>query len=167
MAKQAFIFWEDQVITAAELGINGNGTYELALSAEQTNSTALRSLKLVMEYADILPNVLPFGFDIDCIVEGQFGSKWVPVAYQFSPFNRPTRGPTRIIQLQPEIAGFDAGVDDIIYANDMTIARISRQQGILPESNFRVKVTVTERDFGGAGAFQSVKLSGMGEAFNV
>ena len=84
-------------------------------SAEQQNSVALRSLKLVMEYEDILPNQLPFGFGIDCVVEGKFGSKWFPVAYQFSEFNRPTRGPTRIIQLQPGIAGFDAGVDDLVY----------------------------------------------------
>lgn len=172
MAKQAFTLWDNAILTNAV--VTGNGTFDLAISDEQPNTVALRSLKLVTSYEDILPpsqdangDTQPISFGIDAVVEGEFGGKWFPIAYQFTSASRAERGPMRIVQLQPSIAGFDAGVDDIMYVGDEVIARTSRQQGNLPDTKFRVRLRVTERDFGGPGAFQSVKVSAMGEAFDV
>jgi len=174
MAKQTFTLWDNELFTALDAGVDGDGTFDLAISEEQSNSVSLRSLKLIMQYRSIAPpaedaqgNTQYQSFGLDCLVEGDFGGSWVPVAYQFTPFNRPSRGETRIIQLQPSIAGFDAGVDDIMYVGDSTIARVSRQQGVLPDSKFRVRIRLTERGFGSANAFESILLSGMGEAFDV
>jgi hypothetical protein len=171
MAKQTFTIWDNFPIN--NTAITGNGTFELAVSAEQINTVDLRSMKLVLDYQSILPpsedaqgNTLPISYDIDAVVEGYFGGRWYPIAYQFSPMNRPSRGPTRILQLQPDIAGFDAGVDDIIFVGNSVVARVSRQQGNLPDTKFRVCILATERDFGGPGAFQSLVLSASGEAFD-
>ena len=175
MPKQTFTLWNEQVITAADAGVDGNGSFDLAISQEINNAqTALRSLQLVMRYDNVVPEAPQLvgdpaqTFDISAIVEGKSeGGQWFPIAYQFSPFRAAFQGAERIIQLQPNVVVIDLGVDDIIYVNDATRARISRQQGSVPDTAFRVKVSVTERGFGGPGAFQQVKLSGFGELFDV
>ena len=169
--KQEFTLWNNQAFTASGAGINANGTYELATSDGVNNAVGgFRSLKLIMEYSDISPDfgVNPQTFDIDSVVEGYNSNllRWYPVAYQFTAYRNPMNGNTRIIQLQPSLSGFDAGVDDIMWVGDSTLARVSRQQGNLPDTQFRVRITVTERGYGGPGAFQSVSISAYGEAFD-
>lgn len=177
MPKQTFTLWNEQVITAANAlePVTSDGTFKLAVSAPVSNSQgALRSLRLVLRYDSITPDApeLPEDpsqtFDISAIVEGrgEDGTQWFPVAYQFSPFKATYQGRERIIILQPNILVLDLGVDDIIFVNDATRARVSRQQGAVPDTEMRVALSVTERGFGQGGAFQSVKISGFGELFD-
>lgn len=169
MPKQDFLVFNQEVVTSSSLGIDGNGTFELT-GPEISNAASFKSLRLVMQYDGVTPGFgqVAQSFDIDCEVEGYNGSVdlWFPIAYQFRSFRNPEQGKKRIIMMLPSMAGFDAGVDDIVWVADKTEARISRQQGNLPDSRFRVKVKVTERDFGGAGAFQSVNITAFGEAFD-
>lgn len=176
MPKQSFSFYQDTVLTNAS--VTGNGTFTLGNSTPVNNSVAgFKSLKLVTEYSDIVPSFgeNPQTFDIDVVVEGLFSGRWYTIAYQFTPYRNPNNGNQRIVQLQPTISGFDAGVDDVVFVGDSTIARISRQQGSLPDSQFRMCVLVTERGYTetspgvwvpGPGSFQSVKISALGEAFD-
>jgi len=178
MAKQSFSLFEDQEFNNSV--VTGNGTFLLASSAAVNNSVGgFKSLKLVVEYSNVVPEFgdNPQTFDLDVVVEGKFADRWFPVAYQFTPYRNPMNGNQRIIQLQPSIAGFDAGVDDVIYVGDSTIARISRQQGSLPDSQFRMCLQVTERGWvetspgsgvwqPGPGSFQGVTVTAVGEAFN-
>jgi hypothetical protein len=180
MSKQAFTFFDNVTINNTQ--VTGNGTFLLASSTPFNNgssTTGFKSLKLVVEYGEISP---PFGndpqtFDVDVVVEGLFGTRWTPLAYQFTPYRNPNNGNTRIIQMQPSLSGFDAGVDDVVFVGDATLARISRQQGVLPDSQFRMCLLVTERGYvestpgsgvwvPGPGSFQSVKISAFGEAFD-
>ncbi|RKZ92521.1 MAG: hypothetical protein DRQ40_08660, partial [Gammaproteobacteria bacterium] len=167
-AVDTFVFWDKVELTAADAGINANGTFTLALSSEHSNSPAGNPmLKMVMTYDGITPDFgsVPQTFDIDCVIEGKNGNEWFPVAYQFAPFRKSKEGRIRILSLEPSVAGFDAGVDDVMFVGDTVEARVSRQQGRLPATSFRVRVSVTERDYGGPGSFQEVCLSGFGEVF--
>lgn len=169
MPKHDFLVFNNEELTASSLGIGKSGSYEY-IGPEIQNAGGFKSLRLVIQYDEVAPGFgsVPQSFDIDAEVEG-FNSSvdlWFPLAYQFRPFSNPGQGAKRIIMMLPSMAGFDAGVDDIIWIADKTEARISRQQGNLPDSKFRVKLKVTERDFGGPGAFQSVKLTAFGEAFD-
>lgn len=175
MPKQTFTLWNNQTITALDAGVNANGTFHLATSAEISNSqSALRSLQLILRYDSVIPEAPQLAgepaqtFDISAIVEGRSedGTQWFPIAYQFSPFRSSFQGSERILMLQPNIIVIDLGVDDVIYVNDGVRARVSRQQGAVPDTAFRVCVTVTERGYGGGGAFQSVTLTGFGELFD-
>lgn len=176
MPKQSFSFYNNQTFNNSV--VTGNGTFLLSSSASINNSVgSLKSLKLVTEYSNISPDFgeNPQTFDLDVVVEGQFGTRWFPIAYQFSPYRNSFNGDQRIIQLQPNIAGFDAGVDDVVFVGDSTIARISRQQGSLPDSAFRMCILITERGYveetpgvwvPGPGSFQGVTISALGEAFD-
>lgn len=175
MPKQTFTLWSNEVVTAASLGITENGSYEMVSGEINNSQSALRSLQLVLDYSSVLPPedvngaAQPIGFLIDAVVEGRSddGAQWFPLAYQFSTFNRPSRGPKRIIHLQPSIVVIDLGVDDIVFAGNATQARISRQQGSCPDTAIRCKLLVTETDYGGPGAFQSMTLNVYGELFDV
>lgn len=166
MAKQAFQFLDAVALTNSV--VTENGTYVLTSSASVSNTVGLKSMKLVIEYSNINPDfgAVPQTFDIDAVVEGRFGARWFPIAYQFTPYRNPFNGNQRIIQLQPLMSGFDAGVDDIMWVGDATRARISRQQGQLPDTEFRLCILVTERGYGGSGAFQGVTVTALGEAFD-
>lgn len=168
--KQAFVLFDAQTLTASGT-ITGNGTFDLAVSDSQDNSVnAFKALKLITDYSEITPDfgANPQTFFIDVLVEGKSAdTQWYPIAYQFSSYKNDVQGAKRVIQLQQNIAGFDAGFDDIIFIGNTTYARVSRQQGNVPDTEWRVRLIVTETDFGGQGSFQSVKISMYGEVFDV
>lgn len=169
MANQDFVIWTDEEFTKTDAGIDGNGTFELALSDSVSNILSIAKLELIIEYANIDPDfgAIPQSFIIDAVVEAERNNKWYPIAYQFSSYKNNQSGSLRIIKLETTLSGFDAGVDDIIFAGNTTIARVSRQQGGVPGSGFRVKLLVTEFDHGGAGAFESVTISASGELYDL
>jgi len=148
--------------------ITGNGVFNIWTSNIINNSNSIPSLRLITEYANIVPDSRSSNvantFGITIVVESQIGTKWFPIAYQFNNFNTPGNGDTRIILLQPDISTDNAGIDDDMYVAGNTIAKISRQQGKLG-SNFRVKLVCQENGYGEAGSFQSVNVSIFGETF--
>lgn len=148
--------------------ITGNGVYNIWTSNVINNSNSIPSLRLIIEYANIQPDSRVSGvgntFGITVVVESQIGTKWFPIAYQFSSYDTPGNGDTRIILLQPDINSDNAGIDDDMYVGGNTIAKTSRQQGKLG-SNFRVRLVCQENGYGQAGSFQSVNVSIFGETF--
>lgn len=170
MGSNKFAIADDLAINNGS--ISTNGSHVVYSSPVQSNSVGLSSLECVVEYANVLPEfgAIPITYRIYAVVEGRNDSgnsqRWYPIAYQFEGFRRDDDGRQRVIRMQPNMNTFDSGIDDIVYVGGETIARISRQQGQLPEA-WRVCVIVEEFDAGGAGAFQSANISIYGETFDV
>lgn len=158
----------DQTIN--NTAITGNGIFTLFTSSTINNTFGLTSARLVLDYSS--PNPADNGsntitYSIGAILEGLQDSIWYPVAYQFEPYKgNSANGNQRIVVVQPGIQSFDAGIDDIIWVGDTTIARISRQQGRLPAS-LRLRIICKESGYGGSGAFQSMILKAMLEMYDV
>lgn len=166
MAQAGFSLYTNQLITNA--AITGNGVFDVLVGANQTNSLALAGLRLVLDYSQEVPadgGATPITWALGALAEVQNGAAWFPVAYQFEQFANPAQGRKRVVMLAPNISTFDAGIDDVMYVGGETIARISRQQGMLG-STWRLRVVCRESGFGGAGAFQSARLSAYGEMFD-
>lgn len=169
MANENFTIWTNQTFTNS--GITGNGTFDLAISGTQSNTIGLKSLRLVCEYVSASPSSNLRNFDLLCLIDSSNGlsgasKKWFPMAYHFEPFRRDNKGMIRNILMQPDMVVIDVGIDDVLQVGGDSVSRISRQQGKLgPE--FRVRLSLTEFDFGGPGAFQSVTVNVYGEKFDV
>ena len=123
---------------------------------------------LLLEWLDYhqLNPVDIYSSGIGVVVEALNGGKWFPAAYQFEPYRNSENGNQRLIFLQPDISTYDDGIDSIVYVGDRTIARISRQQGRIG-SSFRVRVILSENNYGTANAFQNVTMSIYGELYDV
>lgn len=169
MSKAPFELWDAAVFTLADTGLAGDGTVVLAESAfvANQNNPVLRAMNLIIEY-DATPDGaggLP-SFEIGAVVEGKNGAHWYPIAYQFSPYRYPQQGRKRIITLDPDATVLDAGVDDIVYVANEVQAKINRQQGTVPDEGIRVRLLLTEYDFGGPNSFQQATVTAYGELYN-
>ena len=163
------VLWNNELVQASNYTINPNETIHLLTSAEVANGggNPFNSLKVTMEYAGLTPN--QGSGRIGVIVEAKDAlGAWSPIGYQFSPVaNLTSQAPKRIIIVQPDMDTFNLGIDDIVYPVDSEVARISREQGSLPATAYRVCVLLTDSDPTGPGAFQEVTISGTGEMYNV
>ena len=72
----------------------------------------------------------------------------------------------RILIMQPDMDTFNLGIDDIVFPVNKEEARISRGQGSLPESTFRVCLQLVDNDPTGANAFSQVTVNAAGELYN-
>lgn len=155
--------------TLNNTAITGNGVFTLFTSATINNSVGLASGRVILDYSSANPSdngTNTITYAITAVLEGLQDSVWYPVAYQFEPYKgNSANGNQRIMVVQPGIQAFDAGIDDIIWVGDTTIARVSRQQGKLPTA-LRLKMVCKENGFGGSGAFQSVVVKAMLEMYD-
>ena len=92
---------------------------------------------------------------------------WYPIAYQFTPLKNKSQGLKRILYVQPDMDTINVGIDDIVYPVDKAIARISREQGVVPESVVRVCILLVDKDTANANAFDSVTVNAEVELYNV
>lgn len=171
MASDPFTIWTDEVLTppvdpAPEAGV----PYDLGVTPTQENSPTHRdSITVNIDYKAFVPNVedgLP-PFRIGAVLEAlNAQGEWVAIGYQFSNICRGSQPPLRSIRVQPDMSDFNAGVDDSVYPVDREIARISRQQGFLPDNGWRVRIICTDQDPQGANGLQSVKVSISGERYD-
>jgi len=167
MASVTETLWVDEQINSTDLTIVGGEEIDILLSDELSNDsgTIYNSVRVVLNYEGLQPN---FGnFFIGCLVEAKDDSgKWTPIGYQFTPLRSTQQAPQRIIIIQPNLDTFNSGIDDIVFPVDREVARISRIQGALPESKYRVRVILKDNDPSAASAFQNVTVSGSVEKYN-
>lgn len=171
MGQESFSLWDEVVIDTTGLTIVANEPVVLASSGQIENGpTARTSLLVELNYEDITPDVTDGApsFTIGAIVEVQdVDGHWSPIMYQFSPVRNSEDPAKRIMRMQPNISDFNTGIDDSVYPVDREIARISRQQGFLPDGkDFRVCLLLVEKDPGGPNSFQSVKMSATGTRYD-
>lgn len=123
----------------------------------QSNNNGLPSLRLVVDYSDMIPNDIPGGLSV--IVEASNNGLYIPIAYQFEPYRNAENGNQRLLLLQPNMNTYNDGIDSVVYTGGRTVARISRQQGRVGAS-FRVRVLLHEEPgIPESQRFQSVKIA--------
>jgi hypothetical protein len=170
MAQVSFVLLNDYNFTESEIDtlVPGNGTHTLWTSATQSNNTGLESMRIVIDYKEVLPAWPPassVSYALALVIEALHNSdEWFPVAYQFEPFNYVENSRQREIYVDPSISDFNAGIDDIMYLGGKTIARISRQQGRVGLS-WRARLICVENNHGSGEALQSAKISIYGEIY--
>jgi mannose/fructose/N-acetylgalactosamine-specific phosphotransferase system component IIB len=165
MAQQSFTLATNMVRTNSG---GAQGTIDLFVSQNIQNNNNLPNCRLVVIYDDISPdNSLNAQktFGLTAVLEALLDGKWFPVAYQFEPFQNPDNGRQRIIVMQQDVQSFDAGIDDVVYVAESTVARISRQQG-KAAATMRVRIILRENDANNVGAFSSVSLTVFGELYD-
>lgn len=170
MPTQAFNIWNSQTFNAPA-GIQAGVPVTLASSAEFSNSVVrANSVVVTLDYELITPDItagLP-PFSIGAVLEVKdANAKWNPAAYQFTPYRNSESPPKRIIRMQPDVQEFNAGIDNSVFPIDREIARISLQQGKLPETAFRVCLLLVDNDPSGPNKFVSVRVSASGEQYDV
>lgn len=168
MALERFSVWSNRTITASEIGVNGNGEFELACSNQLSNNNNLTALRLVVDYESGVPESSVRNWDIFCVVEGNNGEsgpnqRFFTIGHQFEPYRRDINGKRRILLIGQNVPNAE-GVDDIVFIGT-PVERISRQSSKLPQE-FRVRMTLRELGYGTSGAFQSITLSVYGEKFD-
>ncbi len=155
--------------TAAQAGINANGKFLLWASSSENNSNDLMCIRAHCKFGPVTPD---FGdiirdFEIDAVIEGQYGSQWVTIARSYTPFRDTRRATEHVIVMQPNMVVVDVGVPEItadMLGNEFTAT--SRQAGKLA-GTWRSALYVTERGFGTPGAFASLTFSVFGEIYDV
>jgi len=168
MGTQPFTVWNNQVILASNYTIVPNQEITLLSSLPISNSsgTIYNSFKLVVDYSNLQPNSGQFFIGLLVEAKDTLGN-WGPIAYQFSPIRNTSQAQQRVIILQPNIDTFNTGIDDIVYPVDSEVARVSRQQGFLPETEFRICLSLKDKDPLGVNAFNQITVSATGELYNV
>lgn len=97
------------------------------------------------------------------ILEGKTSTgKWIPRAYQFDSFRASNTKQDRVILADPSILWLDAGISNIVYVGNKTIAEISPQAVTLPET-WRIVVKIS----GLNNSFVSLDLDIDAELINV
>lgn len=168
MSTKRTSIWNEQLVEASNFTINPNETVHLLTSAEIGNNsgTIYNSLKVILSYKDLTPD--GGSAKIGAVVEAKdVNNKFHPILYQFSPLVQANQGLERTLIMQPDMSDFNAGIDDVIFPVNEAIARISRHQGILPESTFRVCILLVDSNPTGPDAFVSLKVSAEAEQYNV
>ena len=168
MSTEQIALFTQELIDASALNIVAGEELEV-LSSQVINNgsgTVYNSLRLEVDYVGLTPSSGQFFIGVLVEAENDAGD-YVPVAYQFTPIRSANQAQKRIIVLQPDMDTFNLGIDDIVFPVDREEARISRQQGFLPESNIRVRVLLKDNDPAGATAFSSVTVTAAVELYNV
>lgn len=167
MASNAFTVWTSQAFTPASPLVAGVPT-TLAMATFSNAPTQRPSVVLTVDYEAVTPDITnglpPFALSVAIETEDANGN-WTPVAYQFSEWRNTEQPSKRIIRMQPDASDFNAGIDDSIFIGQ-EVARISRNQGYLPEGDFRVRLIVVDSDPEGPNAFQSVTVSAAGARYD-
>ena len=164
MAQQSFTLATNLARTSS----NAAGTSDLFVSSNIQNNNNLPNCSVVISYDGITPNNtlnVQKTFGLTAVLEALLDGKWFPVAYQFEPYRNPDNGKQRILVMQQDVQSFDAGIDDVVYVAESTVARISRQQG-KAAGTMRVRVILRENDVNAEGAFSSVNLTIFGELYD-
>lgn len=166
MSSKAFDIWNNENVSTLNNIQAGVETNVLVSDWIRNDSgTIYNSIRVNIDYS----NVQPFSgsYFIGATVEAETPSGVSPIHYQFSPFRSNNQANTRILILQPNIDTFNLGIDDIVFPVDEEVARISRSQGILPETRFRVVITIKENSPGTNTALSSLTVSANGVMYNV
>ncbi len=169
MGSEAITFWgTPQEILASNLNIVAGKEMTVLTSPvlENISGTQYNSIKINIDYSELVPN---FGqFFVGALLEAKnLAGDYDPICYQFSALRSSTQAQKRIMILQPDMDTFNLGIDDIVFPADEETARISRGQGVLPVSDYRLRIVLTDKDPLGASPFVSVKLIATGEKYNV
>ena len=160
--------WSNQLVQASAYTITQNVELDLLVSAEISNANSPKnSLKIVIKYDSLTPS--SGTGRVGAIVEGKDNAgNWSPINYQFSPLvNSVYQATERVLILQPDMDTFNLGIDDIVYPVNKEVARISRQQGRLPDTAWRARIVLLDSDPAGATPFQSVIVSATAETYDV
>ena len=168
MAAAPFSIWTNQLVLASNFTIQPNQQIDILTSPLISNDsgTIYNSLRINIDYNNLVPDI--GNFAIGAIVEQEVSAEvWNPIAYQFSAHRTVYQGSSRIIVLQPNIDSFNQGIEDVVYPVDKEVARISRQQGKLPEAKFRLRIMLSDADPQGPYKFEQVKITANGEKYNV
>lgn len=148
MASKSII--SQQLFTAADAGINGNGRYCLFQSptydAPKDYAAADVGLELVVTYLENLPDpeVQVAKYNLSCILETQDeAGNWHPFHNQFEPYVKAERGNQFILRMDPSKIILDPSVPVDMWDGTQVIARICDAQGRLPD-DFRLCIFVNE-----------------------
>lgn len=170
MATKVTQLWQNQVVVASNLPLVAGDVIPMLTSAEIGNDsgTIYNSLKVTLKYEDWTPAIGGlWPWRVGATIEAEkIDGSWYTIASQFNSIRSAGQGDERLIILQPNIDTFNFGVDDVVFPVDRVTQKISRQQGLLPEAKFRVCLLITA-DPNATNAFQSVKISGESEQYNV
>jgi len=149
-AAEDFILWNNATFTSPfDDGV-------IATSAEIANNNGLNAVRVLIEYADITPDVC--GCNITAVLEEEISSGiWVAVAAQNQPYGVEGNGPSRVIILSPSVV-INPGSDFVIEGPDGD-TKISSHQGHAPDK-FRVRLTMPS-----PGSLTSITISGYGRKF--
>lgn len=154
--------------TLSNAPVTGNGQFELYNSGSIKNSTSASCLRVVVTYANNLPDPesVVVQYRLTAIVESSDGEgSWYPLHYQFQPFIKAEQGAKHILVLEPSIFSFDEGIPNTISDGATNIAVESKKQGRLSD-DFRIRLLLSEGGYGTAGAFQSVDVTLHYEIYN-
>jgi len=167
MAADAFAIWNDEVVNNSL--VIENGEYLLAESDLITNQPGHSSLRLTIEYNDVLPISVAWNFDLTALVlapSNEQNPRWAVIAHQFNPFRRDIQGKIRTIELGPHLPNMES-VDDIVYYGNRSRERASLRPGRLSGTGFKLRIMLSEYSYGLPAAFQSMNLSAYGEMYSV
>lgn len=170
MSKRVSI-WNNVLVQASSLPIV-SGVPLIALNSgdlDNDTGTIYDSIRLTLTYSELTPD--PGGsvpFQLGCTIQTKddVSGNYLPLGYQFNPYNRSSTASERIIIVQPNMDTFNLGIDDIIFPLDREQARISREQGKLTEGKYRVIISLRDNDPTGPNAFVSVRISAEAELYN-
>lgn len=144
MAKLLTI--RDNSVTGNLTGTDITGDVILK-SDEQSNSHSsnlYRGVRVDIKFNELNADS---GVEVQAMIEGKdLMGNWSVVAYQFDPYRSGQSSTQRIIVVDPTVFWPDAGVSNIVYVGGKTIAEISPQQIILPDTwRVCVKILVPEQ----------------------
>lgn len=163
--------WNGQLVETANFTITAGEEITLLSSAVIDNSvgTAWNSMKMTLEYKNVIPANVLGSFFLGCVVEFEDANGlWTSTPmYQFNPIRKSTQAAKRIVIMQPNIDTFNLGTDDSVFPMDREVARISRAQGVLPEAKIRVCINLVENDPGGVNALDRFSVTGEVERYDV
>lgn len=169
MATVPITVFDDVLLEASNFTIPAGQSIALLDSVEFDNSTGTiyNSLKVEINYSDLLP-VSGGQYFIGATIEAKDDlGNFSPIHYQFTPIRGTSQALKRIMILQPDMDTFNLGIDDIVFPVDDEEARISREQGLLPESTFKVCLKLQDNDPLGANPWTQVRIGATGEKYNV
>jgi hypothetical protein len=150
---QDFTLFENETFTGPFTG----GV--VATSSVESNNSGFNSIKIVIQYKDLQPNVC--NCQIFSVLEEEIAAGvWVSTANQFEAFQTQGTVATRIIELSPQFNA-NPGVDDFIDVPTGAI-RISKTSDVAPVK-FRLRIYVTEYS---TNALDSLTVSAFGRKYN-
>lgn len=162
MATTQFQLENNVTKTPADIVTNAQGKKFIYTSADQANGTGQdlsTGLRVIVDYTAMAGDNATH---LQAIVEAKsLQGTYYPLAYQFE-IMKPVLAPqVHQIVLQPDMFWLDAGIGNLMFVGNKSIAVVSNQQGIMPQI-WRVRVQLTDLNL----AFASVTMNIYGERFN-
>jgi len=162
--------WDDVLVEASAFTITAGEELVIATSPEITNAIGFNSCKVTLRFDQFTAAASGLGsYRIGVHTEFEEGPDvWaISPLYMFSTMRKDDTAPNRILIMQPNMDTFSLGVDDVMAPVSEEVCRVSRVQGALPDGKFRVCVTLLEATPGGAAAWESFRLTGEMEQYDV